>query len=436
MRKVKSEDNTADILTKFVGSDTLSKHLYNVGLWGPQQFHTSECSSQHRLLNNRCTVHTCLFYHLTAGVVTSFRVDTSAMDRPCLYDRYIFSKHLLGATFACELAHVSNSVLGFGTCCGHLHFEVYRNLRPSAFTSMAHRAYKTLHPQMMVWHWSRWMSSFLQHRRSLRTTPRCWSRLQWSSTTSWQQLLQQSRIRCKRSRATCDALHWVLSACCTASWTSWAASAGWYTRAMTAQLTRAHSLCTSSAYRQQNCFRRFMRRRLQFSTAGTSDRFYSCARSVHGTWHLQNGRLGTKTTSWLGTSSFSTSLPPLRRYWTQRISLTGSMQVSRWLWATIHTLQRRPSRSRWRQWSLSTLFNMEYSWWEAARAWYPDRLGTATKACRRLTALWFCHNTKDTSCSTKRRSGATVLEYIKYILPQWHTVIRGTIGPTAKDIDV
>ena len=29
-------------------------------------------------------------------------------------------------------------------------FEVYRNLRHSAFTSMAHRAYKTLHPQMMV----------------------------------------------------------------------------------------------------------------------------------------------------------------------------------------------------------------------------------------------------------------------------------------------
>ena len=38
----------------------------------------------------------------------------------------------------------------FGTCCSHLHFEVYRNLRHSAFTSMAHRAYKTLHPQMMV----------------------------------------------------------------------------------------------------------------------------------------------------------------------------------------------------------------------------------------------------------------------------------------------
>ena len=32
MHKVKSEDNTADILTKFVGSDTLNKHLYNVGL--------------------------------------------------------------------------------------------------------------------------------------------------------------------------------------------------------------------------------------------------------------------------------------------------------------------------------------------------------------------------------------------------------------------
>ena len=30
--KVKSEDNTADILTKFVGYGTLNKHLYNVGL--------------------------------------------------------------------------------------------------------------------------------------------------------------------------------------------------------------------------------------------------------------------------------------------------------------------------------------------------------------------------------------------------------------------
>ena len=29
-------------------------------------------------------------------------------------------------------------------------FEVYRNFRHSAFTSVAHRAYKTLHPQMTV----------------------------------------------------------------------------------------------------------------------------------------------------------------------------------------------------------------------------------------------------------------------------------------------
>ena len=32
MHKIKSEDNTADIRTKFVGSETLNKHLCNVGL--------------------------------------------------------------------------------------------------------------------------------------------------------------------------------------------------------------------------------------------------------------------------------------------------------------------------------------------------------------------------------------------------------------------
>ena len=57
-------------------------------------------------------------------------------------------QHLLGATCACEFGTCLKQ--SFGTCCRHLHFEVYRNLRPSAFTSVAHRAYKTLHPQMMV----------------------------------------------------------------------------------------------------------------------------------------------------------------------------------------------------------------------------------------------------------------------------------------------
>ena len=41
MHKVRSEDNPADILTKFVSSDTLNKHLYTVGLRGQHsQFHT------------------------------------------------------------------------------------------------------------------------------------------------------------------------------------------------------------------------------------------------------------------------------------------------------------------------------------------------------------------------------------------------------------
>ena len=34
MRKVRSEDNPSDLLTKFVSCDTLNKHLYNVGLGG------------------------------------------------------------------------------------------------------------------------------------------------------------------------------------------------------------------------------------------------------------------------------------------------------------------------------------------------------------------------------------------------------------------
>ena len=32
MNKVRSEENLADILTKFVSCDTLNKHLYTVGL--------------------------------------------------------------------------------------------------------------------------------------------------------------------------------------------------------------------------------------------------------------------------------------------------------------------------------------------------------------------------------------------------------------------
>ena len=69
--KVKSEDNPPDLPTKFVGCDTLNRHMYMLACEAtPQQFHTSEYSSQHRLLNNRRTVHTCLYYYITAGVVT------------------------------------------------------------------------------------------------------------------------------------------------------------------------------------------------------------------------------------------------------------------------------------------------------------------------------------------------------------------------------
>ena len=64
----------------------------------------------------------------------------------------------------------------------------------------------------------------------------------------------------------------------------------WLTHEGHAQSTWEHSLCTSLACRQPNCFRSFTREGLRCAIEGTLDRFCSYTRSAHGSYHPLNRR--------------------------------------------------------------------------------------------------------------------------------------------------
>ena len=73
MHKVKPEDNPADILTKFVGSDTLNKHTHMQLAFEA----TAVSHSVRSMLNNSCAVHMCVsFATYQPTHLQSFRVGT------------------------------------------------------------------------------------------------------------------------------------------------------------------------------------------------------------------------------------------------------------------------------------------------------------------------------------------------------------------------